>query len=115
MVGPKRGYKSASPAATWQNFSDEPTLHVAATRCPAENFVVSATHTHSSNVGGLGGNSAPTAKTIADAVVKALVVYGVKESQMEAVSWGKEKPRAMGQTEVAFAQNRRADLTYPTK
>jgi neutral ceramidase len=44
---------------------------VAATRCPAENFVVSATHTHSSNVGGLGGNSAPTAKTIADAVVKA--------------------------------------------
>lgn len=51
----------------------------------------------------------------ADAVAKALVVYGVKESQMEAVSWGKEKPRAMGQTEVAFAQNRRADLTYPTK
>src|SRR5438045_8180295 len=27
----------------------------AATRCPAENFLISATHTHSSNVGGLGG------------------------------------------------------------
>ncbi|MBC7618557.1 MAG: peptidoglycan-associated lipoprotein Pal [Candidatus Saccharibacteria bacterium] len=51
----------------------------------------------------------------ADAVVKALKVYGVKEFQLEAVSWGKEKPRAIGQTEVAFAQNRRADLTYPTK
>jgi len=51
----------------------------------------------------------------ADAVVRALKVYGVKESQMEAVSWGKEKPKASGHDEAAWAQNRRVDLTYPQK
>ena len=51
----------------------------------------------------------------AEAVRKALAVYGVKESQMEAVSFGKEKPKATGQDEASYAQNRRADLAYPTK
>jgi neutral ceramidase len=45
---------------------------VAATKCPAENFVISATHTHSSNTGGLGGRGAPTPKTVADAIVSAV-------------------------------------------
>ena len=39
--------------------------------CPAENFVVSATHTHSSNTQGL-GQGAPAAKTVADAIVEAV-------------------------------------------
>ena len=43
----------------------------AATRCPAQNFVISATHTHSSNTLGLGGRGAPTNKTVADAIVEA--------------------------------------------
>lgn len=51
----------------------------------------------------------------AEAVLKALAVYGVKASQMEAVSFGKEKPKATGHDEAAYAQNRRADLAYPTK
>ncbi len=51
----------------------------------------------------------------AEAVRKALAVYGVKASQMEAVSFGKEKPKATGHDEAAHAQNRRADLAYPTK
>ena len=51
----------------------------------------------------------------ADAVVKALKVYGVKDSQMEAISFGKEKPRAPGHDEAAHAQNRRSDLAYPGK
>lgn len=51
----------------------------------------------------------------ADAVVKALKFFGVKDAQMEAVSFGKEKPRALGNDEAAFAQNRRADLAYPDK
>jgi peptidoglycan-associated lipoprotein len=42
-------------------------------------------------------------------------VYGVKDSQLEAVSWGKEKPRAEGHDEAAWAQNRRADLAYPAR
>ncbi len=51
----------------------------------------------------------------AQAVLGALKVYGVKDTQMEAVSWGEEKPMAQGHDESAWAQNRRADLRYPTK
>lgn len=51
----------------------------------------------------------------AQAVVTALKTYGAKDAQLEAVSWGKEKPKATGHDEAAWAQNRRVDLTYPTK
>lgn len=51
----------------------------------------------------------------AETIVRALKVFGVKEAQMEAISWGKEKPRAVGHTEAAFSQNRRVDLGYLTK
>lgn len=51
----------------------------------------------------------------AEAVSKALKILGVKDSQMEAVSFGKEKPKAPGHDEVSYAQNRRADLDYPAK
>jgi len=51
----------------------------------------------------------------AEAVVRALKTYGVKASQAEPVSFGKEKPKAMGHDETAWAQNRRADLAYPAK
>jgi len=49
----------------------------------------------------------------AEAVVKMLKIYGVKDSQLEAVSFGKEKPKALGHDDAAHAQNRRADLAYP--
>lgn len=49
----------------------------------------------------------------AQAVLRALAIYGVKESRMEAVSWGKERPKASGHDEESLAQNRRADLVYP--
>lgn len=49
----------------------------------------------------------------AEAVLRALRVYGVKDSQMEAISWGEERPKAAGHDETAWAQNRRADLQYP--
>ena len=51
----------------------------------------------------------------AEVVRRALKLYGVSDSQMEAVSWGKEKPKAPGHDETAWAQNRRADLVYPNK
>lgn len=51
----------------------------------------------------------------AEAVVRALKFYGVKDSQVEAVSWGKEKPKNPGHDEAAWAQNRRVDLVYPNK
>lgn len=49
----------------------------------------------------------------AQAVLQALKILGVKDSQMEASSWGKERPKAAGHDEAAWAENRRADLIYP--
>lgn len=51
----------------------------------------------------------------AEAVVKALKAYGVRDGQMEAISWGKEHPKATGHDEAAWAQNRRADIVYPQR
>jgi peptidoglycan-associated lipoprotein len=48
----------------------------------------------------------------AEAVRKALAVLGVSDTQMEAVSFGEEKPRNEGDNEQAYAQNRRADVVY---
>lgn len=49
----------------------------------------------------------------AEAVRKALEIYGVKATQLEAVSFGAERPMATGHDDSARAQNRRADLSYP--
>ena len=48
----------------------------------------------------------------AEAVRRSLGLLGVSDGQMEAVSYGKEKPAAQGNTEEAYAQNRRAELSY---
>jgi peptidoglycan-associated lipoprotein len=48
----------------------------------------------------------------AEAVRQVLRTDGVNDSQMEAVSLGKEKPVATGHDEAAWAQNRRADIVY---
>jgi peptidoglycan-associated lipoprotein len=48
----------------------------------------------------------------ADAVRKSLNLLNVPESQIEAVSFGEEKPKAEGDNEAAWAQNRRADIVY---
>ena len=46
----------------------------------------------------------------AEAVVKALKIYGAKDGQLEAVSFGKERPAVEGHDEAAWAKNRRAEL-----
>ena len=48
----------------------------------------------------------------AEAVRKALAVLGVSDAQMEAVSFGEEKLRNEGETEEAYAENRRTDVVY---
>ena len=48
----------------------------------------------------------------AEAVRKSMAALGVAEGQMEAVSLGEEKPKAMGSGEAAWAENRRADIVY---
>lgn len=47
-----------------------------------------------------------------EAVLHDLETLGVPDSQLEAVSFGKEKPVALGHDEASWAQNRRADLAY---
>jgi peptidoglycan-associated lipoprotein len=48
----------------------------------------------------------------AETVRRALTLLGVSDAQLEAVSFGKEKPTANGADEAAFAQNRRVEIKY---
>lgn len=47
----------------------------------------------------------------AEAVSRALVLLGAADGQIEAVSFGKERPAVVGDDEAAWAKNRRAELT----
>lgn len=48
----------------------------------------------------------------ANAVQRFLVVNGADRGQIETVSYGEEKPAAMGSNESAWAQNRRVELIF---
>jgi peptidoglycan-associated lipoprotein len=48
----------------------------------------------------------------AEAVAKSLALLGASDSQVEAVSFGKERPAVQGSDEAAYAKNRRAELNY---
>jgi peptidoglycan-associated lipoprotein len=46
----------------------------------------------------------------AEAVLKSLTLLGAQDAQVEAVSFGKERPAMQGSNEEAWAKNRRAEL-----
>ena len=46
----------------------------------------------------------------AESVAKSLALLGASEAQIEAVSFGKERPMSEGHDEAAWAKNRRAEL-----
>lgn len=48
----------------------------------------------------------------AEAVRRSLALLGVSDSQVEAVSFGEEKPSATGGNEEAYSQNRRSEISY---
>ena len=48
----------------------------------------------------------------AESVRQLLSLLGVAESQIEAISFGKEKPAESGASEEAMAKNRRAEMSY---
>jgi peptidoglycan-associated lipoprotein len=48
----------------------------------------------------------------AEAVRRSLGLLGIGDNQVEAVSFGKEKPAVQGGDEAAWAQNRRAEIAY---
>lgn len=48
----------------------------------------------------------------AEAVRRMLTLIGVSDAQVETISFGKEKPKALGTTDADYAENRRADFNY---
>jgi peptidoglycan-associated lipoprotein len=48
----------------------------------------------------------------AEAVRRSLSLLGVNDQQIEAVSFGEEKPAGSGFSEAAFAKNRRVEFSY---
>lgn len=48
----------------------------------------------------------------AESVMKMMALLGVRDGQVESVSFGKEKPRAAGNSETAWSENRRSDFAY---
>ena len=47
-----------------------------------------------------------------DAVARMMTLMGVRQDQIETISFGKERPKALGNTEADYAENRRADINY---
>lgn len=47
-----------------------------------------------------------------EAVRRMMLLLGVRDDQVEAISFGKEKPKATGSDEASRAENRRADIAY---
>jgi peptidoglycan-associated lipoprotein len=48
----------------------------------------------------------------ADAIKRMMTLIGAQDTQVETVSFGKEKPRNPGHDEAAWAQNRRGDIVH---
>jgi peptidoglycan-associated lipoprotein len=48
----------------------------------------------------------------ADALRKAMNVLGVSSDRIETISFGEDKPKAQGNDEAAWAQNRRVEIRY---
>ncbi len=47
-----------------------------------------------------------------DAVAEVLISGGVFPDQVETISYGEERPRALGSNEAAWAENRRVEIIY---
>ena len=48
----------------------------------------------------------------AEGVSKTMTLLGIPDSRIEAVSFGKEKPKARGHDEGSWSENRRSDIMY---
>ena len=66
---------------------------------------------HTDDTGGREYNLALGQKR-AESVRNALSLLGVSDTQMEAVSYGKEKPASLGNDEISRSKNRRAEISY---
>mgnify|MGYP000851071300 CR=1 FL=1 len=99
-------YDSFVIKSEYQGLIDGHARHLKA--APARRLVVEG---HTDERGGREYNLALGQKR-AEAVRRALGLLGVTDAQVEAVSFGKEKPVATGTDEASLAQNRRAEIVY---
>jgi len=60
----------------------------------------------------ISGPSAVGKNTVIDGVKKMLEIGGAKDSQIESISYGEEKPEATGHDKASWAKNRRTDFKY---
>lgn len=86
-----------------------PTIEVHAKALSADRKKKLAIEGHTDERGGREYNLALGQKR-AEAVAKSLALLGANENQLEAVSFGKERPAVQGSDEAAWAKNRRAEL-----
>ena len=49
----------------------------------------------------------------AESVKRAMTLLGIEDYRIETVSFGAERPKAFGQDEASWSQNRRSDIVYP--
>lgn len=87
----------------------QPTVAAHARRLNANRQLRMTIEGHTDERGGSEYNLALGQKR-AEAVAKSLALLGVANGQVEAVSFGKERPAVAGSDEAAWAKNRRAEL-----
>ena len=90
---------------------DQATIDANARFLKANNARKAVVEGHTDERGGREYNLALGQKR-SEAVRRALTLLGVPDAQVEAVSFGKEKPAVQGSDEAAMAKNRRAEITY---
>ena len=86
-----------------------PTIEAHAKALSADRKKKLAIEGHTDERGGREYNLALGQKR-AEAVAKSLALLGAQDMQLEAVSFGKERPAVPGNDEAAWAKNRRAEL-----
>ena len=121
VVDPNAGKAAAAdtlPRAVYFDFDsyvvkDEfrPVIEAHAKRLSADRKKRITVEGHTDERGGSEYNLALGQKR-AEAVVKSLATLGAADNQLEAVSFGKEKPAVQGSDESAWSRNRRAEIAY---
>ena len=104
--------RSSTSTSTATSCKDEyrPTVEAYAKALAADRKKKMTVEGHTDERGGREYNLALGQKR-AEAVPKSMALMGGDDSQIEAVSFGKERPAVQGSDEAAWAKNRRAELT----
>lgn len=108
-VGSRVVYFDYDSFAIRQEF--QPVIEAHAKYLKASNGRKAVLEGHTDERGGREYNLALGQKR-AEALRRALTLLGVPDGQLEAVSYGKEKPAVPGSTEAAMEKNRRAEISY---